>query len=132
MGCIISREVASRNSPDSEDKKEKSSECGDDLERKEAGVADAVDVTQKEGHGHGAQTLTKEQRRKSKPNPGPRNLPKQSQGEQVAAGWPSWLTAVCGEALNGWVPRKADTFEKIDKVGCFSLRIILLFNFFFI
>jgi hypothetical protein len=37
-------------------------------------------------------------------------------GDQVAAGWPPWLSAVCGEALNGWIPRRADTFEKIDKV----------------
>lgn len=123
MGCINSREVVSRNLADSEDKKEKSSECGDDLERKEAGVA-VVDEAQKEENGHGAQPLTKDQRRKLKPNPRLSNLPKQSQGEQVAAGWPSWLTAVCGEALSGWVPRKADTFEKIDKVSCFSLRII--------
>lgn len=116
MGCIISREVASRNLADSKNKKEKISECGDDLERKEAGVA-VVDVAQEEEHGHGAQPLTKEQRRKLKPNPRLSNLPKQSQGEQVAAGWPSWLTAVCGEALSGWIPRKADTFEKIDKIG---------------
>ncbi|XP_057978089.1 probable serine/threonine-protein kinase At1g09600 [Malania oleifera] len=39
------------------------------------------------------------------------------QGAQVAAGWPSWLTAVAGEAINGWVPRKADSFEKLDKIG---------------
>ncbi|KAA0063637.1 putative serine/threonine-protein kinase [Cucumis melo var. makuwa] len=116
MGCIISREVASRNLADSEEKKEKSSECGDDLERKEADVA-VVEVAQEEGHGHGGQPLTKEQRRKLKPNPRLSNLPKQSQAEQVAAGWPSWLTAVCGEALSGWIPRKADTFEKIDKIG---------------
>lgn len=123
MGCIISREVASRNLADSEEKKEKSSECGEDLERKEADVA-VVEVAQEEGHGHGGQPLTKEQRRKLKSNPRLSNLPKQSQAEQVAAGWPSWLTAVCGEALNGWIPRKADTFEKIDKVCRFSLRII--------
>ncbi|CAN1348091.1 Probable serine/threonine-protein kinase At1g54610 [Linum perenne] len=50
-----------------------------------------------------------ERRRKSsRPNP---------RGEQVAAGWPPWLSAVCGEALNGWIPRRADTFEKIDKIG---------------
>ncbi|XP_047315726.1 probable serine/threonine-protein kinase At1g09600 [Impatiens glandulifera] len=36
---------------------------------------------------------------------------------QVAAGWPSWLSAVAGEAINGWVPRKADSFEKLDKIG---------------
>ncbi|GFY94681.1 protein kinase superfamily protein [Actinidia rufa] len=38
-------------------------------------------------------------------------------GGQVAAGWPSWLTAVAGEAIKGWVPRKADSFEKLDKIG---------------
>ncbi|KAL0306874.1 UNVERIFIED_CONTAM: putative serine/threonine-protein kinase [Sesamum radiatum] len=49
--------------------------------------------------------------------PGLRNLPKTVEGEQVAAGWPSWLVAVAGEAIRGWVPRKADTFEKLDKIG---------------
>ncbi|KAI4369423.1 hypothetical protein MLD38_017862 [Melastoma candidum] len=47
----------------------------------------------------------------------PCNLPKQWHGEQVAAGWASWLSEACGEALNGWVPRQASTFEKIDKIG---------------
>ncbi|KAJ6353958.1 hypothetical protein OIU76_002895 [Salix suchowensis] len=42
-------------------------------------------------------------------------------GQQVAAGWPPWLSAVCGEALNGWIPRRADTFEKIDKIGSAGL-----------
>lgn len=37
-------------------------------------------------------------------------------GAQVAAGWPSWLTAVAGEAIKGWVPRKAESFEKLEKV----------------
>lgn len=45
-----------------------------------------------------------------------RNIPKAAEGEQIAAGWPAWLTAVAGEAISGWVPRRADTFEKIDKV----------------
>lgn len=39
-------------------------------------------------------------------------------GAQVVAGWPSWLTSVAGEAIKGWIPRKADSFEKLDKVGC--------------
>ncbi|KAH6827153.1 Protein kinase superfamily protein [Perilla frutescens var. hirtella] len=49
------------------------------------------------------------------PNMG--NLPRAVEGEQVAAGWPSWLVAVAGEAIRGWIPRKADTFEKLDKIG---------------
>lgn len=38
-------------------------------------------------------------------------------GTQVLAGWPSWLTAVAGEAISGWIPRRADSFEKLDKIG---------------
>ncbi|KAJ9562901.1 hypothetical protein OSB04_008061 [Centaurea solstitialis] len=44
-------------------------------------------------------------------------IPKGIEGEQVVAGWPSWLVAVAGEAINGWLPRRADTFEKLDKIG---------------
>ncbi|XP_043816720.1 probable serine/threonine-protein kinase At1g09600 isoform X2 [Manihot esculenta] len=45
------------------------------------------------------------------------SLPNGEKGAQVVAGWPSWLTSVAGEAINGWVPRRADSFEKLDKVG---------------
>ncbi|CAA2981410.1 probable serine threonine- kinase At1g54610 [Olea europaea subsp. europaea] len=45
------------------------------------------------------------------------SFPKALEGEQVAAGWPSWLVMVAGEAIRGWIPRKADTFEKLDKIG---------------
>nr|GMC48633.1 probable serine/threonine-protein kinase At1g54610 [Ipomoea batatas] len=50
-------------------------------------------------------------------HPGMGTLPKATEGEQVAAGWPSWLAAVAGEAIRGWVPRRADSFEKLDKIG---------------
>ncbi|KAK1315676.1 putative serine/threonine-protein kinase [Acorus calamus] len=47
-----------------------------------------------------------------------RNLPRHLYGEQVVAGgWPSWLSMVAGEAIKGWTPRRADTFEKLDKIG---------------
>ncbi|CAN6548167.1 unnamed protein product [Malus baccata var. baccata] len=54
------------------------------------------------------------ERRRSKPNPRLSNPPKHLLGEQVAAGWPS---TVASEAINGWTPRRAHTFEKIDKIG---------------
>ncbi|KAL2944305.1 hypothetical protein RDABS01_032652 [Bienertia sinuspersici] len=44
-------------------------------------------------------------------------VPKSTEGEQAAAGWPTWLAAVAGEAIKGWVPRRADSFEKLDKIG---------------
>jgi hypothetical protein len=48
-------------------------------------------------------------------------------GAQVVAGWPSWLTSVAGEAINGWVPRRADSFEKLDKVSLVYVSMIWLF-----
>lgn len=36
--------------------------------------------------------------------------------EQNAAGWPPWLTAAAAEAIQGWIPLKADSFQKLDKV----------------
>ncbi|KAI0489464.1 hypothetical protein KFK09_029307 [Dendrobium nobile] len=56
-------------------------------------------------------------RRRHRPNPRLSNLPKGAHGDQVAAGWPAWLSAVAGEAIKGWIPRRADSFEKIDKIG---------------
>ncbi|KAK4391308.1 putative serine/threonine-protein kinase [Sesamum angolense] len=38
-------------------------------------------------------------------------------GEQVAAGWPSWLSSVAAEAIKGWAPRSADSYEKVNKIG---------------
>ncbi|ESW19113.1 hypothetical protein PHAVU_006G097500 [Phaseolus vulgaris] len=123
MGCVISREAS--KGIISEVKEEKV--LGGQSKRKVDGVSGstgevAVEVENGEekekekGGGEGGQRPRGE-RRRSKANPRLSNLPKHLRGEQVAAGWPPWLTAVCGEALSGWIPRKADTFEKIDKIG---------------
>ncbi|GAV70410.1 Pkinase domain-containing protein [Cephalotus follicularis] len=50
-------------------------------------------------------------------HPGLGRVPIATEGEQVAAGWPSWLTAVASEAITGWVPRCANSFEKLEKIG---------------
>ena len=42
--------------------------------------------------------------------------PRGAEGELVAAGWPSWLASVAGEAAKGWLPRRMESFEKLDKV----------------
>lgn len=33
-----------------------------------------------------------------------------------AEAWPTWLSAVAGDEIKGWKPRRANTFEKLDKV----------------
>ncbi|XP_076891772.1 putative serine/threonine-protein kinase At1g54610 [Bidens hawaiensis] len=31
--------------------------------------------------------------------------------------WPSWLSDVAGDVIKDWTPRRANSFEKIDKIG---------------
>lgn len=55
------------------------------------------------------------------------NLSKYLEAEQVAAGWPSWLSNVAGEAIHGWVPFRSDAFEKLEKVNTFTFLCFTLF-----
>ncbi|KAL2333898.1 hypothetical protein Fmac_015111 [Flemingia macrophylla] len=45
------------------------------------------------------------------------------EGKHVAARWPSWLATVAREAIKGWLPRRADSFEKLDKVKCYMEQL---------
>lgn len=145
MGCVFGREVSSRTVSESKrESRDLSVESTRRVDEVSVGKVEeesnAVEVhdggtttqTQKEKKGDGDQRPPKEGRRRSKPNQRLSNVPKHARGEQVAAGWPVWLTEACGEALSGWIPRRADTFEKIDKVifFCFSsLKMVVLIVF---
>nr|AAF21469.1 cdc2-like protein [Arabidopsis thaliana] len=39
------------------------------------------------------------------------------EAEQAAAGWPAWLCSAAAEAVHGWVPLKAEAFQKLEKIG---------------
>ncbi|XP_052298042.1 probable serine/threonine-protein kinase At1g54610 isoform X2 [Citrus sinensis] len=125
MGCVFGREVSSGIVSES---KEVSNFSVESSSRKVGNVSvktidgDVVEVQNDESPKKEEKVVDGEkkprgERKRSKSNPRLSNLPKHLRGEQVAAGWPPWLTAVCGEALNGWIPRRADSFEKIDKIG---------------
>ncbi|KAK4354241.1 hypothetical protein RND71_026435 [Anisodus tanguticus] len=45
------------------------------------------------------------------------NLHKYVEGEQVAAGWPAWLSTFAAEAIHGWLPLKPESFQKLEKIG---------------
>ncbi|KAM5586017.1 putative serine/threonine-protein kinase [Rosa sericea] len=68
-------------------------------------------------HGDNNQRKREKMEYVAPPHPGMGSIPKAAEGEQVAAGWPSWLAGVAGEAIKGWIPRRADSFEKLDKIG---------------
>ena len=121
MGCVFGKEVSSSGPPSSEIVVEKKRDKDSGNNDTGGGVAAAAAVGEvenavvKKGDKEGG-ARPRGERRRSKANPRSSNPGKNIHGEQVAAGWPAWLSAVAGEAINGWIPRRADTFEKIDKV----------------
>ncbi|KAJ8767541.1 hypothetical protein K2173_017610 [Erythroxylum novogranatense] len=109
MGCVFGKDV-------------KKAVGGERKEGEEVGVDAAAGEVRNGGipKHNGEQSVRRRgerSRRSSRPNPRLSNPPNHVHGEQVAAGWPSWLSAVAGEAINGWTPRRADTFQKLDKIG---------------
>nr|XP_043627451.1 probable serine/threonine-protein kinase At1g54610 [Erigeron canadensis]XP_043627452.1 probable serine/threonine-protein kinase At1g54610 [Erigeron canadensis]XP_043627453.1 probable serine/threonine-protein kinase At1g54610 [Erigeron canadensis] len=135
MGCVFGREISSSGPPSSEivvdkrrdrdrdrdsnvesGRKEKALVVNPDSSNNEGQESQNGAVVKKGGEKDGS-VRQRGERRRSRPNPRLSNPTKNIHGEQVAAGWPAWLSAVAGEAINGWIPRRADTFEKIDKIG---------------
>lgn len=113
MGCVIGREASSGIISEKKGSGDESNRKVDEASAEAASNGEGNTVVEVD---NGGDRVQRSERRRSKANPRLSNPPKHLHGEQVAAGWPPWLTAVCGEALNGWIPRKADTFDKIDKV----------------
>lgn len=54
------------------------------------------------------------------------SMPHCAKAEQVSAGWPSWLVSVAGEAIRGWVPRSAESYEKLNKVSFLAFYVFLI------
>lgn len=76
----------------------------------------------KNGHRRYLTLDSMRERAKQEHGSGIAGLPHGAKGEQVAAGWPPWLTSAAGEAVKGWAPRSADSYEKLKKVGFLSSR----------
>ncbi|KAM3371758.1 hypothetical protein ACQJBY_018922 [Aegilops geniculata] len=126
MGCVHGRpSAASTPSPDAARRR-------NPPPKQEGAAPDAAAASAAEAAGEGRQAgekaavavaaPVKRERRSRSSRHGPEarlggSFANKARGEQVAAGWPAWLSAVAGEAINGWTPRRADTFEKIDKIG---------------
>lgn len=131
MGCVFGRNVSSSVLKDKESVSGKNLTVSSGT-KPEITVTKIVSSNNTEvQNGNNRKEEKKDESRQSrgergrpKPNPRLSNPPKNLHGEQVAAGWPAWLSAVAGEAIKGWTPRRADAFEKIDKVS-FAFNLIV-------
>jgi cyclin-dependent kinase 12/13 len=110
MGCVFGKESSV------EERREEVREAKVDVVVGGSGSGREVENVKEGGEEKRIRPSGERRRRSSKPNPRLSNPSNNVHGEQVAAGWPSWLSKVAGEAINGLVPRRADTFEKLDKV----------------
>ncbi|KAL5701427.1 [pyruvate dehydrogenase (acetyl-transferring)] kinase [Ranunculus cassubicifolius] len=127
MGCVFGREAAGSHSNRDDSvvatKEQEKSQVVDSVSQNQ-NVGTKIgsveiqngEIKREEGGSHRS-TRGSERRKPRTHNPRLGNFQKHLHGEQVAAGWPAWLSAVAGEAINGWTPRRADSFEKIDKIG---------------
>lgn len=113
MGCVIGRQASSINSSRRHGDKEVVVSSGRKSQvappKVEVVATGDVVAAQEES----AQEKPARPRRRARAG----SIPGQAVGEQVAAGWPQWLSEVAGEAIKGWTPRRADTFEKLAKIG---------------
>ncbi|XP_042499434.1 probable serine/threonine-protein kinase At1g54610 isoform X2 [Macadamia integrifolia] len=137
MGCIVCKRAAGddRKRPGvSEDRQFKAEEQPSDATVNgsrvgKEGVRRERERVHRHRTGDFAPPPQQPERRQSKTNPKPKPKPKPKPEQKLSPNpnpapalrsqqaWPSWLSAVAGEAIDGWTPRRADTFEKIDKIG---------------
>ncbi|MED6149437.1 hypothetical protein PIB30_062367 [Stylosanthes scabra] len=115
MGCINSKSVVSGDSPYLSPV---------DHVILEPLPAPAVSVAGSRGHSHVSLADDKKKLKKnsSKKSNGSFSIrlgfaKRHVDAEHNAAGWPSWLTTTAAEAVHGWLPLRADSFQKLDKIG---------------
>ncbi|CAN8267597.1 unnamed protein product [Cochlearia groenlandica] len=147
MGCILSKKTPKRNPPrkDPSEKRssrinssriDDSSQSKDDQDRsnskakliesekfdscsrfseKRLGISEIGDTDEEEEDVEEVEVVTSYPEESKRV---PIVVPKEeTQAKLVAAGWPAWLVSVACEALVDWSPRRASTFEKLEKIG---------------
>ncbi|WCJ32360.1 Protein kinase superfamily protein [Euphorbia peplus] len=120
MGCICSKATRANGHSENNTKRRKESKKSAKKKHENDAIGYKSEDENNNSNNH------KEDQKKKGGGKSSINLPKVSRllslnggekGAQMVSGWPSWLTAVAGDAINGWAPRSAESFEKLDKVG---------------
>lgn len=118
MGCVLGTEASRgrRRSAGDRRRRRRSTEGPPGAVDANVAVRVGKEATEQQQGTRRAGDVPAMERRKPRPDPCLRNQ----------QGWPSWLLAVAGEAIQGWTPRRANTFEKLAKVGytCSNSKIL--------
>jgi cyclin-dependent kinase 12/13/sacsin len=125
MGCVLGKYTARRRQS-----RGGSSDRGQSSDEQTVTVTEAVNAAvrvKREETATITTTSTTTQRQKATRDTGDfqvedvqggteRRMPRPEASLKCQQGWPSWLMAVAGDAIGDWTPRRANTFEKLDKV----------------
>ncbi|KAL0318921.1 UNVERIFIED_CONTAM: putative serine/threonine-protein kinase [Sesamum angustifolium] len=110
MGCVLGKRAAgrrqARRKPENDERPASPSAAGT--------VRNSAMETAEEKNNEEVSTAPGRRRRL------PPAVPEFRLGPGVSAaaeGWPSWLVDVAGNVIKDWKPRRANTFEKLDKIG---------------
>ncbi|VFQ92872.1 unnamed protein product [Cuscuta campestris] len=107
MGCVLGTRAAGESSR--KNKKRRPS-CGARV-RKDGEDVSAAEVTVDGGR------RRNHKRQKQPPPQPPQELCAIGNFAAIdQQGWPLWLVDVAGDAIKDWIPRRANTFQKLDKV----------------
>ncbi|XP_028959637.2 probable serine/threonine-protein kinase At1g54610 isoform X2 [Malus domestica] len=116
MGCVLGTEAASagstRGSGEARRRRRSIEEPSGATERVAAVRADKKEVVARQRANRANHTGDFPAIERRKPSPANQE------------GWPSWLLAVAGDAIQGWTPRRANTFEKLAKVKCYMKQLL--------
>ncbi|OVA17420.1 Protein kinase domain [Macleaya cordata] len=121
MGCVLCKKRSGGNSRRKPDEvSNRSSRGGGKVEEPSDGVSTIVNAARVVNNKQN--TVVHRERKKiqqggDNPTVVERLKPKLNHSLKTQHGWPAWLSAVAGDAIEGWTPRRADTFEKLDKIG---------------
>ncbi|XP_047941979.1 probable serine/threonine-protein kinase At1g54610 [Salvia hispanica] len=109
MGCVLAKGVSRKR----EDRRRKNGDVGRDSGAAAAATATAAAVAERRKD----KKIVEAPAETSTAAPFPLEFRLKRGVSTGREEWPSWLNDVAGHAIKDWKPRRASTFEKIDKIG---------------
>ncbi|XP_073056367.1 probable serine/threonine-protein kinase At1g54610 [Primulina eburnea] len=112
MGCVLGKRVAGKREVDRSSRREQRNDASRDTE------ADAVKAQNDVVAESGQMEVEKKIEVVPVSAPAPTVEFRLRRGARGAGeGWPAWLKDAVGTVIDNWKPRRANTFEKLDKIG---------------
>ncbi|KAI3455084.1 hypothetical protein Pfo_011747 [Paulownia fortunei] len=111
MGCVIGKRATRRREASRKPKRDEG------LDSESVVVTVQNDAVERDKEQKIEEVPAAAGRRRSLPAAAPEFRLRTGVAAAAAERWPSWLVDVAGNVIKDWKPRRANTFEKLDKIG---------------